>query len=193
LREITRAPQPVFFSKPGQFGWQKTDAGSVFLLASLEQLAPAIPPHLLDLGCGYGYLAVGAATQIFNTAPAAITLTDNNAAALLAAEKNCALHQLTATLCAGDAGNTLSQKADLLLCNPPFHQGFSVSGDLTDKFLAAAARLTTHQGQALFVVNAFIPLEQKARRFFAHSQTLANNQQFKVIQLCHQKQSKAKK
>lgn len=188
LREITRAPQPVFFSKPGQFGWRKIDAGSEFLLSTLQQLSPVTPAHLLDLGCGYGFLAISAATRIFNTAPAAITLTDNNAAALLAAEKNCALHQLTATLCASDAGNTLSQKADLLLCNPPFHQGFSVSGDLTEKFLAAAARLTTHQGQALFVVNSFIPLEQKARRFFAKAQTLANNQQFKVIRLCHQKQ-----
>lgn len=184
LRAISHPPDPLLLSKPGQFGWRKIDAGSALLIDCLRALSPPRPAHLLDLGCGYGYLAVRAAA-LFDTPPAAITLTDNNAATLLSATANAEAHRLPAQIQPGDAGDTLSRPADLLLCNPPFHQGFAVSGDLTEKFLAAAARLTSEQGQALFVVNAFIALEKKARAHFREVATLANNGAFKVLRLTH--------
>ena len=165
LRNIAPPSAPPLLSKPGQFGWRKIDAGSAFLIDCLQTLAPSRPKHLLDLGCGYGYLAV-CATALFDSPPSTLTLTDNNAAALASAAANVEAYKLVAHIQPGDAGDTLTEPADLLLCNPPFHQGFAVSGDLTAKFLAAAARLTTRQGQALFVVNSFIPLEKKSKSPF---------------------------
>jgi 16S rRNA (guanine1207-N2)-methyltransferase len=110
-------------------------------------------------------------------------LTDNNAAAILAASHNCKTHSLTAEIVAADAGNTLEASFDLILCNPPFHQGFNIDGDLTDKFLASAQRLLKHDGCALFVVNQFIPLERKAQNLFRRIELLTQEQGFKVIRL----------
>lgn len=67
-----------------------------------------------------------------------------------------------------------------------FHQGFSVDGDMAVKFLSATKRLLNRSGQALFVVNNFIPLEQKAKAYFRYIDVLANNGSFKLVALAHQ-------
>lgn len=174
----------TYLSKPGVFGWQKVDAGSAFLLATLKaQPRPWITESLLDLGCGYGYLAFAAARELAEKAPSTLVLTDNNAAALLAAKANAERLGLSASVIASDAGREVQGEFDTILCNPPFHQGFALSEDLTERFLTSAARHLRKNGSAFFVVNAFIPAEEKARPLFKSVRTLANNRQFKVLQL----------
>jgi 16S rRNA (guanine1207-N2)-methyltransferase len=160
-------------SKPGVFAWDRLDEGSRLLLAYLPTLLAAnaaAPKRALDLGCGYGLLAVA----LLQAGSAEVVATDNNAAAIVAAtangERYLAEHPGTAQavqVLAADCGQGLSGKFDLLLCNPPFHQGFAVEQQLSDRFLTAAQQLLTRQGRALFVVNAFIPLERKAKAHFA--------------------------
>lgn len=184
LRPIGQQGSITFYSKPGLFGWQKIDRGSEFLIEQLDGFLqthkPAqAPTSLLDLGCGYGYLGLMSAKLSVQRR----VFTDNNAAALQATEYNCRANGIEAEVVAGDAGNTLAENFDLILCNPPFHQGFSVSGDLTRKFLDAAHRLLASQGSALFVVNSFIPLERLGRELFSRVELLADNGSFKVIHL----------
>ncbi len=181
LRQISDAP--AMFSKPGIFGWQKEDRGSALLIAQLPrflELLNRLPLSVLDLGCGYAYLSLMAARYLPDSQ---FILTDNNATALLAAEKNCAVNQLNARCVLADCAEGVSEKVDVVLCNPPFHQGFAVEGDLTDRFLHAAWQRLKEDGQALFVVNQFIPLERKAQRLFASSECLAEEEGFKVIRL----------
>ncbi len=162
------AGAPGWQSKPGIFGWQKIDRGSELLINHWRQLLAsgelAAPQRLLDLGCGYGYLGVTALAGL--AAPIAATLTDNSATALLAARANLgqlsAAQQAAVTLVAADAADSLSEPFDTILCNPPFHQGFAVDGGLTERFVAATARLLSRGGTALFVVNEFVPLERAA-------------------------------
>ncbi len=171
-------------SKPGLFGWNKIDTGSALLVQQLERVfanRPA-PQTGLDLGCGYGFLTV-AAHHLASTAADRWILTDNNAAALKIATTNLQLNGINGQVVASDAGFGLPIKANLLLCNPPFHQGFSVDGDLTDKFLTNASQLLAPDGIALFVVNQFIPLEKKARPLFKQVTPLIDNGSFKVISL----------
>lgn len=173
-------------SKPGQFGWNKLDQGSAFLIAELPailQRESIKPQQCLDLGCGYGYLSLMASqVQACNTVTQWI-LTDNNAAAILSASKNISTYGLPARVIADDCAASLQLKVDLLLCNPPFHQGFSVEGILTNRFLEAARRLVANQGIAVFVVNQFIPLEKKAASLFRRVDTVANNGSFKLVVL----------
>ncbi|TQV78070.1 class I SAM-dependent methyltransferase [Exilibacterium tricleocarpae] len=182
LRPIAQVGGTPIYSKPGVFGWNKIDAGSALLienLAPLLALLPAPPATLLDLGCGYGYLTL-ASTAI--TAQRRVA-TDNNAAALKAAEYNFSNARLAVSVVADDCGAQLRERFDLIVCNPPFHRGFGVEGDLTDKFLQRAAQLLSAQGAAFFVVNQFLPLQRKAAALFTTVNKVAGNGSFNVFYL----------
>ncbi|MES2603495.1 MAG: methyltransferase [Pseudomonadota bacterium] len=173
-------------SKPGVFAWDRFDAGSVFLLDYLPKLLSAdhSKQRALDLGCGSGLLAVALAQAGYGE----IVATDNNAAAIRACEFN--LQQLAdgqqAYVIPDDIGTSIRGTFDLILCNPPFHQGFAVEQDLTDRFLEATCRLLKNSGKALFVVNSFIPLERKAKDWFGNVEKVADDRQYKLVILSHQ-------
>lgn len=168
-----------YVSKPGIFGWSKLDEGTKLLWKTLP--ADLSPHSILDLGCGYGWLAVEAGKR---WPKAELVATDNNVTALLAAEQNFNRFDLKKwTVTPSDAGDEIEKKFNLILCNPPFHQGFAWEGDLSLKFLQAAMRLLTLDGTAYFVVNSFIPLERKAAPIFSSIKTLENNGKFKVVAL----------
>lgn len=188
LRECFNLNENTVLSKPGQFGWNKIDQGSEFLIGEVTHLLSQKPQvsqtqrtfeHCLDLGCGYGYLTIASQHLTIKQR----TLTDNNAAAIITAKANCAHLKISADVVVADAGAQLQSQFDLILCNPPFHQGFSVDGDLTDKFLRNAEKLLTTNGVAYFVVNQFIALEKKAQPYFQHINLIAQNKSFKVIEL----------
>lgn len=171
-------------SKPGVFAWDRFDAGSQMLLTYLpEFLAPVDigKQSALDLGCGNGLLAIA----LLQAGCGDVTATDNNAAAIRACEFNLQQNGFEdrARAIAGNCGNTLQQAFDLVVCNPPFHQGFDVEQDLTTRFLQTTRRLLKPEGRALFVVNAFIPLERKAHPLFSDIDTVADNRQFKLVAL----------
>jgi len=185
LDELTssQGSKIAWWSKPGQFGWNKKDQGSDLLISQAETLfsQKSFPSNLVDLGCGYGFLTLMTRDWPVKERYA----TDNNAAAIASARKNFATANLDVTLTADDCGNAITEKFDGLLCNPPFHQGFANDSSLTHKFLSNAARLLSTTGVALFVVNQFIPLEKLATAYFAQSERLVDDGQFKVIALRH--------
>ncbi|QKX18074.1 class I SAM-dependent methyltransferase [Microbulbifer sp. YPW1] len=172
------------YSKPGLFGWNKIDTGSALLASHFDEHLPAGGIRVVDLGCGYGYLSTQLARAAGQDCRPFIEATDNNAAALLACEKNFQAREIAGRVVAGDAGSELESKsADLLVCNPPFHQGFQVEGDLTDRFLGQAARILKKGGTALFVVNEFIPLEKKSQALFQQVVRLNKEKGFCVYRL----------
>ncbi len=182
LRPIAEPQGIELLSKPGVFGWDKIDRGSALLADRLPtwlERFPKPPRTLLDLGCGYGYLALMAHRHGIER----IVATDNNAAALLACRANFARHGVAGEVIAGDCGDTLEERFDAVVCNPPFHRGFDHHGELSDRFLAAAARLLAPHGQALFVVNRFIPLQRLATRHFRRVITCAENRSFRLFEL----------
>jgi 16S rRNA (guanine1207-N2)-methyltransferase len=179
-----QAAELEFVSKPGQFGWNKVDKGSQFLVECLAGYLPGHQPAVktvLDLGCGYGYLSLA----VSRLCDASFTATDNNVAAVASCQQNFRMHGVEGNAILADCADGLSDTFDLIVCNPPFHQGFEVEGQLTDKFLRNASRLLAVKGVAIFVVNAFIPLEKKAQAFFQRIETLGNNRSFKVLLLAH--------
>ncbi|MGD8176427.1 methyltransferase [Marinimicrobium sp. ARAG 43.8] len=169
-----------FHSKPGLFGWQKIDRGSQLLWQSVKPSLNVQPPRqLLDLGCGYGFLGLLTGQLPIERR----VLTDNNAAALAMAQHNAQRHGINAEIIAADCADRITETFDVVLCNPPFHQGFSVRGDLTDRFLASAREHLKRNGTAYFVVNRFIPLPQTAKRYFSHCQKLGDEDGFTVFAL----------
>lgn len=179
LSEKTFGETLRVWTKPGIYGWQKIDTGSALLAQCLSQAEPP-PTSVLDLGCGYGYLSVHIAQQ---WPTATLTATDNNVAAVAACEKNMALYSDRAEVLLDDCAESIEKKFDAVICNPPFHQGFSVEGDLTTQFLQSARARLLKNGRALFVVNQFIPLERKAESLFSAVFEIRREHGFKVLVL----------
>lgn len=180
LRPVTHN-NITFYSKPGVFGWQKIDRGSELLVTVLPTIKRYMKSvtSVLDLGCGWGYLML--ATRDWDVELRCAT--DNNIAAVEAAQKNFTEHSLAVDCVADDCASTIRGRFDLILCNPPFHQGFAVSDSLTEKFLAAASRLSRRSTRAIFVVNQFVPLERHAGKYFSQCRLLLADDGFRVYEL----------
>ena len=184
LRDITMADGSAIYSKPGVYGWQKEDRGSAFLIENLPNVLERITEKneikkVADLGCGYGYLSLMASKLV----DAHFYATDNNVAAVQCCRENFNRYKVNGNVSLDNCGSQLDSDHDFVLCNPPFHQGFDVDSDLSDRFLRSAARALKKGGFAYFVVNAFIPLESKAGRYFSRVDFIANNRSFKLLLL----------
>jgi 16S rRNA (guanine1207-N2)-methyltransferase len=183
LRTVQTLKQGKYLSKPGIFGWDKIDRGSAFLIENLPHYIKTLgvrPKTVLDLGCGYGYIACEASNYDFQY----IMATDNNAAAIIACKKNFErLLKSNYDVVASDAGGTINRSFDLILCNPPFHQGFSVKPSFISKFLSSTSNLLSQSGCAIFVVNKFIPIEQVALQYFNDVKVMKSTESFKLIKL----------
>ncbi len=184
LRPIAELDDARFDSKPGIFGWNKIDRGSALLIEQLPRFIRELerpPATLLDLGCGFGYLAVMAGKQL----EIPVTATDNNVAAVAACERNMKMNGIGGNVLLDDCGGDIDSQFDAILCNPPFHRGFSTQGQLTQRFLRSCQRLLAPGGAALFVVNQFIPLETMATPHFTSLERLGENGSFKLVSLRH--------
>ena len=155
------APQPQADSAPREVIW-RLPGGPVRLWTDHGMFAPGrvdrgtdllartmdLPPEgeILDLGAGYGPLALAAALRW----PAArLTLVEINQRAAALAERNLQLHGVeNAEVLVGDAHEVLGERRfDAVICNPPLRSGkVAVLRLLT----AAAARL--RPGGALWLV-----------------------------------------
>lgn len=181
-----------FYSKPGVFGWNKIDKGTELLLLEVKKIFSheiktrkegKNVKELLDLGCGYGWIFL----NIAQNTRLSITATDNNAAALLCAEKNkmqCPTPELIEVI-AGDCANTIQKQYDFVLCNPPFHQGFKHAKALTTKFIHACKHKLKPSGLAIFVLNEFVTIDEDIDQASLKQTLLNKSSGFKVVSLQH--------
>ncbi len=172
-----------YYSKPGVFGWDKIDKGSAYLIENLDSFLMTLiepPKNALDLGCGYGYLSLN-----LSHLDIPVTATDNNAAAIRACERNFDRYPINGKVVAANCAEGITDKFDLIICNPPFHAGFSVDGDLTDRFLKATHDRLHHRGIACFVTNIHIPIERKAMQYFHQAECIMSNGNFKLVRISH--------
>lgn len=179
---VTDTEGHVLASKPGIFGFDRVDRGSALLLEVFQERLrqwPAPPRALLDLGCGFGLLAVNAALAC-NTE---VVATDHNLAAVIACRRNFKRFGVRGQVVADDCAASIDGQFDTVVCNPPFHRGFRVAADLTGRFVDAAADHLAPNGRALFVVNEFIALPRAAAGRFSRIDLRRHDAGFKVFEL----------
>ncbi len=170
-----------FTSKAGIYGDQKIDEGSQFLVDALKEIP--LSGELLDLGVGYGFLTIALAKE---HSLDAIYGTENNITAFESCQKNLAANGVSAELFLTNVADGVTCKnIRTIVSNPPFHQGFSTSVHLTERFLAATKSLLHRKGAAYFVVNRFIAIERLAESVHLNVEAIAQNGQFKVLKLTH--------
>ncbi len=196
----TAEPSPAgtptpYATYPGVFSHKKLDRGTNFLLQHFPRL-PKPPKTVVDIGCGAGILL----TKAHHTWPKATLIgTDDSALAIAASAETAKLNGYDATLLHTHIADGLhGGTADLVLCNPPFHQDHRVAMDLGASFIAEAARLlatghekppqttpsplatkTTSKTFAL-VTNKHLGYEKLLRKHFKRTTIIAQNKQFRV-------------
>jgi len=182
LRNCLEINNNPVLSKPGLFGWNKTDQGSAFLADHMPEFFQHFqrnPKSILDLGCGYGYLSLVASTYV----DAKFIATDNNAAAIAACSKNFLAFDIDGEVIADNCAQNIKQTFDAVLCNPPFHSGFGTDSQLTQQFVTSSYEHLNPGGKALFVANRFVPIESCAEKYvkLANIEKIAENKSFKLV------------
>ncbi len=174
-REIADAEGRRFVTRPGLFSADGADPGSALLLATLPSGLKGVA---VDLGAGWGWLAAG----LLARAPkiTALHLVESDARALDCARANVA--DPRAVFHWADATRPLPGiAADLVVTNPPFHQGRAGQPALGQAFLRAAAAMLAPSGQLWLVANRHLPYETTlAQAFAAHREVVAADG-FKIL------------
>lgn len=166
-------------NQPGVFSRERLDIGTRVLLPCIPKL-PGIP-RIIDLGCGNGALGIQAAL----THPdAAITFIDESFAAVASAQRNftTAYPGREATFTVGDGLlDTPARCAELVLCNPPFHQQQVVGDEIALRMFAQSRRALVNGGSLLVVGNRHLGYHAKLRRSFRYVEQVGGNGKFVVL------------
>ena len=80
-----------------------------------------------------------------------------------------------------DVSTGLPARYDVIVSNPPFHQGRADAPDLGRAFIIAAARALNPGGQLWLVANRHLPYEAALSEHFAQVRVIVVRDGFKVI------------
>lgn len=187
-RAETPSPYPLQvrlegFEKPftnhsNLFSREKLDIGTRFLLSHIPQ---GDYRAILDLGCANGVIGIAAKRS---NPGARIVFSDDSRMAIESAHLNFA------TYFPGEAAefhwtncfeNQPEGSLDLVLCNPPFHQGNTL-GDHIARQMFIDSRHTLRPGGRLRVIgNSHLRYPQLLRQLFGNSRVVATNAKFVIV------------
>lgn len=162
---------------PGVFASGRLDDATAILLGTLDSAGPLAGRKVLDFGCGCGVISAFAAQG-----GAAVTAVDVDALALAATRRTLALNGLEATVLASDGLSDVKGSFDLILSNPPFHDGASVDLGVAERFFADAKQRLTRGGRLRIVANRFLPYRDPIERAFGAVATVYEDTRFQVLE-----------
>jgi 16S rRNA (guanine1207-N2)-methyltransferase len=163
-------------SLPGVFSHGRLDEGTRFLL---DRLPADITGSVLDLGCGNG--VIGAAIKTLHP-DCDVSLVDASAFAVESTARTFATNNLAAkSIGAADIFAGVDGMFDLIVSNPPFHQGISTNYDIVSSFLAECGRHLNAGGQVVLVANRFLPYETLMTQQLSRPVVVAQDQKYKVL------------
>jgi 23S rRNA (guanine1835-N2)-methyltransferase len=160
-------------ARPQVFGRERVDAGTQLLIDALHDAPMA--DRIADLCCGTGVL--GLALQGVRS-HAEVHYFDESYQAVAVARAAVGRDDLVH---AADGFGDTATTFDLIVCNPPFHQGNVVGDDVArDLFRQSAARLTD-EGELWVVGNRHLNYHRTLRQAFGAVRQVASHPKFVVL------------
>jgi len=173
MRLLTR-PEGVYtvVTMPGVFSWDHLDDGSALLL---DHLGVEPGTSVLDIGCGTGIIGIVAA----RAGAAQVTLVDDDLLAVRCARASVRANNLAdrCTVLPGDVtGPVRDRRFDLVLSNPPFHEG----GEVT--IIREGHGVLRPGGRLRIVANRFLPYDRVMRETFGNVTVIAATGRYYVLE-----------
>ena len=167
------------------FSGTKSDEGSALLIDSLLGLLDdEAPESVLDLGCGNGWLLTAATRASGANTGLGI---DVSKAAVASARATAEANGVDVDAILGDAADPEEPalaglgEFDLILLNPPFHQGTAIETETAAALMATAAEHLAPGGQVLTVFNSHLRYRGRLESMIGPSRQLVRNKKFTVI------------
>lgn len=168
-----------FVTAPGMFSHGEVDAGSLYLARYLPK---DYRKHAADFGAGWGYLTVALAEV--SPGIEGIDLYEADHTALQAARKNvdhlCPKLQ-TRYHWLDLAREEVKARYDLIVMNPPFHEGHAAEPHLGQALIRRAAESLRAGGELIMVANRGLPYEPVLKEAFRTSGETARNARYKIL------------
>ncbi|WP_062267883.1 class I SAM-dependent methyltransferase [Endozoicomonas arenosclerae] len=165
------------FSLPGVFSHGRVDVGTAVLLDTFDRCSAK---RVLDFGCGAGVVA-GFLAQLSPSAQ--FTLVDSDALALESSTRTLQENKVeNFNVLASDGLSEVAGEFDLIVSNPPFHQGVKTHYAVTEQFLEQSASLLKKGGELRIVANSFLRYEPIIKKAFGECRTLVVKNGFSIYQ-----------
>ncbi|EAO6870624.1 16S rRNA (guanine(1207)-N(2))-methyltransferase RsmC [Salmonella enterica] len=168
----------------GVFSRDGLDVGSQLLLSTLT---PHTKGKVLDVGCGAGVLSAALASH---SPKVRLTLCDVSAPAVEASRATLAANGLEGEVFASNVFSEVKGRFDMIISNPPFHDGMQTSLDAAQTLIRGAVRHLNSGGELRIVANAFLPYPKILDETFGFHEVIAQTGRFKVYRTVMTRQAK---
>ncbi len=162
------------------FSRDSLDIGTRFFLNYLPVMPEA--QDIIDLGCGNGLVGLIAAER---NPTASLYFVDESFMAVASAKEN--FHHAfgqdrTASFYVGDGLRDFeSVSADLILCNPPFHQQNTIGDQIAITLFKESHRVLRKRGELWVIGNRHLEYHLQLKRWFKNISTIATNAKFVIL------------
>jgi 16S rRNA (guanine1207-N2)-methyltransferase len=162
------------------FSRDSLDIGTRFFLQHLPNNLDG--KDVIDLGCGNGVVGLVAAER---NPLARLHFVDESFMAVASAQLNFRHNlgnTLEVTFQVGDALSNFSpSSADVVLCNPPFHQGSSVGDHIARRMFRQAKTVLREHGELWVIGNRHLGYRNTLKKIFGNSELIASNKKFVIL------------
>jgi len=169
--------ETTLVSKPGVFAWDRLDDGTAALVGAMEIGAR---DRVLDLGCGTGLAGLAAARR----APdGQVVFVDTDVRAVESARRTLEANGIAnGEALLSDCGSAVFERCfDVVIANPPFHQGVGVDYEVACQFVRDAARVLRRGGRLFLVANRFLRYGDLIRQVFGDVKTAYADNRYHVL------------
>lgn len=170
-------------SLPGVFCDGRLDDGTRTMLDHLD--LPKVG-RLLDVGCGAGVLGLMAKHQMPRLE---VTLSDVDDLSVEAARRSAAASGIEVEVTSSDVYDGVGGRFDVILSNPPFHQGIATEYEVARRIVRDAPGKLTKNGSLWMVANHFLPWRPVLQETFAKVELVHDGDRYRLYRASSPRQT----